>query len=170
MNKRLYQFFADDHHRIDKLLNKATEHPDEVDMNYYLQFRTQLLRHIKMEEKILFKEAKKANIVIMQELLPQYRLEHGALTALMVPPPTLSLIKVIRYILKKHNIKEEGLEGLYDVCETLVQGQTQELLNQLIATDEVPLHAPNPAPIALEAARRALMRAGYDFDEIVRIG
>jgi hypothetical protein len=106
----------------------------------------------------------------MQELLPQYRLEHGALTALMVPPPSLSLIKVIRYILKKHNMKEEGLEGLYDVCETLTQGQTQELLDQLIATDEVPLHAPNPAPIALEAARRTLDKAGYDFDEIVRIG
>jgi hemerythrin superfamily protein len=60
MNKTLHQFFAEDHRRIDKLFNKATEQPNEVDMNYYLQFRTQLLRHIKMEEKILFKAAKKS--------------------------------------------------------------------------------------------------------------
>lgn len=170
MKKQLHQFFAEDHRRIDKLFNKATEHPVEVDMNYYLQFRTQLLRRIKMEEKILFKAAKKANHAVMQELLPQYRLEHGALTALMVPPPTPSLIKVIRYILKTHNMKEEELEGLYDICESITQGKTQELLDQLIDTDEVPLHPPNPAPIALEAVRRALKRAGYDFDEIVSIG
>lgn len=169
MHKTLHQFFAEDHHRIDKLLHKATEQPNEVDMNYYLQFRTQLLRHIKMEEKILFPAAKKVNLAIMQELLPQYRLEHGALTALMVPLPTPSLTKVIRYILKIHNMREEGIEGLYDVCETLTQGKTQELLNQLIDTDEVPLHPPNPAPIALEAARRTLVKAGYDFDKILEL-
>lgn len=169
MNKRLHQFFAEDHQRIDTLLDKATEQPNEIDMNYYHQFRTQLLRHIKMEEKTLFPAAKKANPAVMQELLPQYRLEHGALTALMVPPPTPSLIKVIRYLLEKHNLKEEGLEGLYDVCEGLAQGQIQELLVQLIGTKEVPIHPPNPAPIALEVAKRALVRAGYDFDEIVQL-
>jgi len=169
MNKSLHQFFTEDHHRIDKLLNKATEQPDEIEMNYYHQFRTQLLRHIKMEEKILFPAAKKANPVMMKELLPQYRLEHGALTALMVPPPTLFLIKVIRYLLEKHDLAEEEPGGLYDVCEALTHGQTQELLDQLIATEEVPVHPPNPAPIAMESAKRALQRAGYDFDEIVRL-
>lgn len=169
MNKPLHRFFTEDHHQIDQLLNRATEQPNEIEMNCYHQFRTQLLRHIKMEEKILFPAAKKANPEVMQELLPKYRLEHGALTALMVPPPTLSLIKVIRYVLKRHNTDEERLEGLYDVCETLTQGQTQELLEQLVGTEEVPLHPPNPASIAIESARRALERAGYDFDEIVRI-
>jgi len=102
MNKSIHQFFTEDHHRIDMLLNKATEQPEEIKMNYYHQFRTQLLRHFKMEEKILFPAAKKANHAVMQELLPRYRLEHGTLTALMVPQPTLSLIKVIWYILEKH--------------------------------------------------------------------
>lgn len=165
MNKSLHQFFTEDHHRIDKLLNKATEQLDEIEMNYYHQFRTQLLRHIKMEEKILFPAAKKANPTVMKELLPQYRLEHGALTALMVPPPTLSLIKVIRLLLEKHDLAEEEPEGLYEVCQALTHGQTQELLDQLIAIGEVPLHPANPAPIAIESAKRALQRAGYDFDE-----
>lgn len=167
MNKPLYQFFTEDHHRIDKLLNKATERPGEIDMNYYHQFRTGLLRHIKMEEKTLFPAAKNVDHALMQKLIPRYRLEHGALTALMVPPPTPSLIKAIRYVLEKHDMAEEEPGGMYDVCEALTHGQTQELLDQLAHTEEVPVHPPNPAPIAIESARRALARAGYNFDEII---
>lgn len=169
MNKPLHHFFTEDHRQIDNLLNKATEHSNEFEMNYYHQFRTRLLRHIKMEEKTLFPAVKKLNPVLMQELIPKYRLEHGAITALMVPPPTLSLIKVIRYILGKHNLSEEEPGGLYDICEALTQSQMQELLNQLLGTEEVPVHPPNSAPIALESAKRALARAGYDYDEIVRL-
>lgn len=169
MNKALHHFFTKDHHRIELLLNKATEQANEIEMNYYHQFRTQLLRHIKMEEKILFPAAKKANPEVMQDLIPRYRLEHGALTALLVPPPTITLIKIIRYILEIHDLAEEEPGGLYDVCEALTQGQTQELIGQLRATEEVPVHPPNPAPIAIESARRALARAAYDFDEIIRI-
>jgi hypothetical protein len=84
----------------------------------------------------------------------------------MVPPPTLSLIKVILHVLEKHDKAEEEPGGLYDVCEALTHGQTQELLDQLAQTEEVPVHPPNPAPIATESARRALERAGYDLDEI----
>ena len=169
MNKPLYQFFTKDHHRIDALLGKATEQPVEIEMNYYHQFRIGLLRHIKMEEKTLFPAAKKANDELMQKLIPRYRLEHGALTALMVPPPTLPLIKVIRYVLEKHDMAEEEPGGLYDICESLTHGQTQELLDQLAQTEEVRVHPPNPAPIAIESALRALARAGYDFDEIIRL-
>jgi hypothetical protein len=42
-------------------------------------------------------------------------------------------------------------------------------LDKLIANKEVPIHPPNPAHIAIESARRALERAGYDFDEILRL-
>ena len=168
MNNSLHYFFTEDHHRIDELLNRATEQSDEIEMNYYHQFRTQLLRHIKMEEKILFPSAKKANPGVMKELLPQYRLEHGALTALMVPPPTFSLIKVIRYLLEKHDLAEEEPGGLYDVCEALTHGQTQEILAQLKATGEVRLHPHNSAPSAMESARRALERAGYDLEGILQ--
>lgn len=169
MKKTLHQFFTEDHQRIEKLLNKATEKPGVIEMNYYHQFRSRLLRHIKMEEKTLFPAAKKANSTLMQELIPRYRLDHGALTSLMVPPPTLSLIKVIRHILEKHDLAEEEPGGLYDVCEALTHGQTQTLLDRLFVTEEVPVHPPNPAPIAIEAARRALARAGYDFDELIRL-
>lgn len=167
MNKPLYQFFTEDHHRIDKLLNKAIEKSGEINMDYYLQFRIKLLTHIKMEEKTLFPAAKSVDNNVMKEIIPRFRLDHGALTALMVPPPTMSLIKAIRYILEKHDLAEEKPGGLYDVCEALTQGQTQVILNQLALTEDVPVHPPNAAPIALESAKRALERAGYNYDEII---
>jgi|SRR5690606_31059916 len=168
MNQPLHQFFEKDHRQIDSFLKKALEKPNEIEMDNYHQFRTRLLRHIKMEEKTLFPAAKKVNPELVKEVVKQYRLEHGAITALMVPPPTVSLLKIIHYILEIHNIAEEEPGGLYDICEALTQGQTQELLEELRATTEVPVHPPNPAPIAIESAVRALARAGYDFDDIVR--
>ena len=169
MNKPLYQFFENDHRQIDVFLNKSLEQPNQIEMDSYHQFRTRLLRHIKMEEKILFPAAKKINPEVIKEVISQYRLEHGAITALMVPPPTVSLIKVIKYILEKHNLAEEEPGGLYDICEGVTKEQSHKLLDELMATKEVPVHPPNPAPIAIEAAKRALARAGYDFDEIVRL-
>ena len=167
MNKPLHHFFTEDHHRIESFLNKATEKVGEIEMNNFHQFRIQLLRHIKMEEKTLFPADKKVNPKVMQELISRFRLEHGALTALLVPPPTAAIIKVIRFVLDKHDLAEEEPGGLYDICEALTKGETAELLIQLPKTEEVPVHPPNPAPIAMESARRALIRAGYDFDEII---
>ena len=61
MNRLLYQFFEKDHRRLDDLLNKATEASDEIQLEHYQRFRTGLLTHIKMEEKVLFPAAQKAN-------------------------------------------------------------------------------------------------------------
>lgn len=166
MNKPLYHFFADDHHRIEELLNKAILPDGGIDMMYYNRFRTGLLRHIKMEEKILFPAAMGVDKEVMTKILPRFRLEHGALTALMVPPPTAVLIKVIKHVIDKHDFAEEEPGGLYDICEQLTEGQTDRLLEQLSNTTEVPVHPPNPAPFALEAAKRSLARANYDFDTI----
>lgn len=167
MNQTLYHFFSSDHHRIEALLDKATNGDAGFDMDYYHQFRSGLLRHIGMEEKILFPAAKNADKEAMNKILPQFRLEHGALTALMVPPPSNDIIKVIRYILEKHDLAEEKPGGLYDVCEALTSKETGELLAKLNTVPQVPVHPPNPAPVAIDAARRALARAGYDFDEII---
>lgn len=166
MNKQLYQFFTKDHRRIETLLTTATENPDDVKMEVYNSFRAGLLTHIKMEEKILFPAAQKANGGVPVPLAAKLRLEHGAITSLMVPPPTPALIKVIWYVLEKHDIAEEEPGGMYDVCEALTNGQTQELLDELAKTTEAPIHPVNTAPYALEASKRALARAGYDYDEI----
>lgn len=167
MNRPLHHFFTSDHHRIDNLLNQALANKPEVDMEYYHHFRIGLLRHIKMEENILFPAAKQVDPVQMKELIPQYRAEHGALTALMVPPPTMELIKVIQYVLERHDQKEEEPGGMYDICESLTKDQTEELLIRLSQTTEVPVLKHNSAPIAIESAIRALARAGYDYSTII---
>lgn len=168
MNKALYQFFTNDHRRIDSLLDKATETPGIIQTDYYHQFRTGLLKHIKMEEKILFPAAQKANNGTPVPLAAQLRLEHGALTSLMVVPPSPETIKVLRYVLEQHDLTEEQPGGMYDICEKLTEGETTFLLTTLNEVTEVPVHPHNEAAYALDAAKRALARAGYDFDELAK--
>lgn len=166
MNKQLHQFFTNDHRRLEALL-KATENSGCADMDSYNSFRTGLLKHIKMEEKILFPAAQKANNGVPLPVAAQLRLDHAALTSLLVLPPDASLIKLLWYILERHDVAEEEPGGMYDVCESLTQDQTQDLLNQLTNVSEVPVHPPNASSFALGAAKRSLARAGYDFDSMV---
>jgi hypothetical protein len=166
MNKPIYHFFTQDHHRIQDFLDKATADPNGIDMEYYEKFRGGILTHIKMEEKILFPAAQKANNNIPLPIAAKLRLEHGAITSLMVPPPTTALIKVVRHVLNKHDLAEEEPGGMYDMCEALTQNQTDELLEQLAKITNTPLHPHNPAPYALDAAKRSLVRAGYDYDAL----
>jgi hypothetical protein len=56
---------------------------------------------------------------------------------------------------------------MYEACESLTQKETEEILAQLQAVTLVPVHTHNDAPIALEAAKRALIRAGYKFEELL---
>src|SRR5690625_4187793 len=170
MNTPIYQFFTKDHHRIDGLLDKATEDMNNIKEEYYHQFRTGLLRHIKMEEKILFPAAQKANGGAPLRLAPKLRLDHGALTALMVVPPTPEVVKVLRAVLEVHDRIEEEVGGMYEACEKLTQNQTETLLEKLAATTEVPVHPHNRADYALGAAKRALDRAGFDYDELAKRG
>lgn len=168
MNKTLYHFFTKDHRRIEELLEKAAADIDNIQMDYYHGFRTGLLKHIKMEEKLLFPAAQKANGGVPLPLAAKLRLDHGALTALMVVPPSPEVIKVLRYILEKHDLLEEQPGGMYDLCEKLTEGETQEVLDQLEKTAEVPVRPHNKADYALESAKRALERAGFDFDALTQ--
>lgn len=168
MNKPLYNYFTKDHRRIEDLLEKAIENINDVNMEYYHQFRTGLLKHIKMEEKILFPAAQKANGGVPLPLAAKLRLDHGALTSLMVVPPTPDVIKAVKHILEKHDILEEEEGGMYDACEILSDEETKALLEQLDLVTEVPVHPHNKADYALQAAKNSLVRAGFDYDKIIK--
>lgn len=169
MNKLLHQFFTQDHRRIEEILERAIKDPTNIDMDIYYQFRTGLLTHIKMEEKILFPAAQKGNNGVALPIAAQLRLDHGALTALMTIPPTAEVLKVLNYILEKHDVLEEEPGGMYDACEALTQNQTQEILEELTKVTPVPMHPVNNSTFVFGAAKRALERAGYDYDELVRL-
>jgi hemerythrin superfamily protein len=166
MNKQLHEFFTNDHRRLEAFFKKATENSGDVQIEHYNAFRTGLLKHIKMEEKILFPAGQKANGGVPLPLAAKLRLDHAAITSLLVLPPDASLIKVLWYILDRHDLAEEEPGGMYDACASLTQSQTQALLDQLSKVSEVPVHPPNASSYAYEAARRSVARAGYDFDSI----
>lgn len=168
MNKILYDFFTNDHRRIEKLFDEATANKNDVDLEKYAQFRIGLLTHIKMEEKILFVAAQKANGGEPLPLQAKLRLDHGALTGLMVCFPTPEVIQVVTHILEQHDILEEEEGGMYEACEKLTQDETQEILEVLKKVTPVPVHPFNEADYVIDVAKRAVARAGFDFDEIVK--
>lgn len=168
MNKVLYDFFTDDHRRIEKLFEEATRTKDHVDLETYSQFRIGLLTHIKMEEKILFVAAQKANGGNPLPLQAKLRLDHGALTSLMVCVPTPEVLRVVRYILEQHDILEEAAGGMYEACEKLTQNETQRILQELKSVTQVPVHPFNEAAYVIDVAKRSMERAGFNFDEILK--
>lgn len=165
-SKVLYDFFTEDHRRIEKIFAEATKDRQHVDLEKYHAFRVGLLTHIKMEEKILFVAAQKANGGEPLPLQAKLRLDHGALTSLLVCFPSMQVIKVIDHILEEHDILEEQQDGMYEACEMLTQNETWQILEDLKNVTPVPVHPFNEAPYALEVAKRTVKRAGFDFDRI----
>ena len=166
MNKRLYDFFTNDHRRIEKLFEEATKNVHEVDLEKYHQFRVGLLTHIKMEEKTLFVAAQRANGGEPLPLQAKLRLDHGALTSLMVCFPTPEVLKVVTCILEQHDILEEKEGGMYEACEKLTQDETDQILEVLKKVTPVPVLPFNEAGYVIDVAKRAVARAGFDFDKL----
>jgi hypothetical protein len=163
MAGKIYCYLAGDHERLDALLERAVSDPEKLDASAYTQFRSGLLKHIAMEEKVLLPAAQKARGRDPLPIAARLRLDHGALVALLVPSATASIVAAIRAILKFHNPIEEDPGGVYDRCETLVGAEAEPILNELKNYREVKVLPHVDNPFVMEAARRALSRAGYDL-------
>jgi hypothetical protein len=159
----LFRYLAEDHERLDSLLQKATAKPDVIDMESYAVFRKGLLRHIAMEEKIVLPVIAHLQGSKQATLSARLRLDHGALVALLVPPPDTSIVLTIHTILQRHNALEEQEGGLYQLFEQLAGPDTERLLEQLRTAPDVRVLPHNERPGILEATRRAVERAGYEF-------
>ena len=159
----IYRYLADDHRRLDGLLDRAMADPEKIDAAAYAQFRAGLLKHIGMEEKILLPAARKQRGGEPLPVAAKLRLDHGALTALLVPTPTAPVVAAIRAILKLHNPIEEDAGGMYDQCEELAGAESDQILRQLQNYPEVKVLPHVDSPFVMDATRRALARAGYDF-------
>jgi hypothetical protein len=155
---------ADDHVRLDGLLQRAVAHAEEINHAAYAAFRAGLLRHISMEEKILLPAAQRWRDGVPLPMAAKLRLDHGALAALLVPTPTPAIIAALRVILTAHNALEEGPGGLYETCEQLAGAEAGELLAQLQAAPEVPVAPYSDGPHVMQVVRRALARAGYEIE------
>ncbi len=60
MPGKIYQYLADDHARLDALLQRSAARAGGIETSAYTEFRAGLLKHIAMEEKILLPAAQRA--------------------------------------------------------------------------------------------------------------
>lgn len=159
----IYRFLNDDHARLDALLERAAVDPMAIDLAAYAEFRAGLLKHIGMEEKVLLPAAQKRRGGEPLPAAAKLRLDHGALAALLVPPPRAAIVAALRAILKAHNPIEEAPGGIYEQCEELAAAEAGQILRQLQNYPEVKVLPHVDSPFVMEATRRALARAGYDL-------
>jgi hypothetical protein len=157
----IHRFLADDHRRLEGLLDRATADLARIDPLPYDEFRRGLLKHIGMEEKILLPVATKARGGEALEVAGKLRLDHGAIVSLLVPTPTRVIVGALRSILAGHDAIEEGADGLYHACERALGADVAGLVEKLRAAPEVPVHPHADGANVVEAARRALARAGF---------
>ena len=164
MAGKIHRYLADDHRRLDAFLERAMSDPENIDASAYAQFRAGLLKHIGMEEKVLLPAAQKRRGGEPLPVAPRLRLDHGALAALLVPSPTAPVVAAIRAILKIHNPIEEDPGGMYDQCEEIMGTEVDQILCHLQNYSEVKVLPHVDSSFVIEAARRALARAGYDLE------
>jgi hypothetical protein len=89
------------------------------------------LRHIGIEEKILFPASQRANGGSPHPTVARLHRDHGALALLLVPTPTVDIVEEIRSILDGHNEIEEGNGGVYDACDRLLGDELEAVLERL---------------------------------------
>jgi hypothetical protein len=162
MDGKIYRYLAVDHDRLDDALRRATRDPDRIDREAYAEFREGLLRHIGIEEKILLPAARAAQGGKPLEVAARLHLDHGALAALLVPTPTHAILGAIRTILERHNPLEEG-DGAYAECERLIGPDVDQVLLRIQNAPRVAVAPHVDSGLAMDSARNALRRAGYDL-------
>src|SRR5512138_3900 len=129
----VHDLLSADHERLDSLLEGALV-DDTVDEQSYAEFRRGLLRHIGIEERILFPLIRQRRGE--SEVMRQLHRDHAALSALLVPPPDAAIIREIRAILGEHNPLEEDRGGMYEVFEELAGADLEELMTRVHAYPE----------------------------------
>lgn len=142
----LHRFFAEDHRRLGALLERSIAEPGTVDLDPFEEFRAGILRHIGMEEKVLFVAAREARGGDPLPVAARLRVDHGAIASLLVPTPTAALVAEIVSVLTPHNRREEEEGGVYDACDEALGAAAVDLVKELEAFPAVPLKPYNDGP------------------------
>ena len=159
---KLYEFMGAEHARVDELLSKAARGRGAIRTQTYQRLRELLLRHIRIEERILLPMAMRKRGDQPLPIAARLRLDHGALAALLMLPPVDYVFRAIRAVLDAHNPLEEIEGGVYAQCESLAGSEVEELVAQIAATPRVPVSPWSDSPKVVAAAKRVLSRGGYD--------
>jgi len=131
MRGPLSTWFLEDHRRLDVLLSRSVADPGSFDREAFEDFRGGLLRHIALEEKFLLPTVRRARSGTPHPLSRRLRVDHGAISSLLVPTPDAGIVSELRSILEPHNAVEEGEGGLYEACDELPAAEAMTLLERI---------------------------------------
>jgi hypothetical protein len=152
-------YLTEDHRRLHELLDRSdADGIDGIDGESFAAFRAGLLRHIGIEEKLLL-PAVKRRLGAPLEAAMRLRMEHAALTSLMVPSPDRALIREIRWLLDRHDAREEGPDGVYGACAAALAEENAALYIRARDQKPVPVSAYYDGPEAHRTAAGALASA-----------
>ncbi len=160
---RITRYLAEDHARLDALLTRSVV-PDGMNLEAFDAFRAGLLWHIAVEEKLLFPALRAARGGDPHPDWIRLRIDHGAIAALLVPPPTPELVAEIRSILEPHNAIEERPGAAYESCDGLPAEQVAALLERMRAYPPVRVAPYRDGPRVLRRAADALRVSALQFD------
>jgi hemerythrin superfamily protein len=152
----LHEFLSRDHARLDALLETCIR-ADEDWLAGYEEFRRGLLRHISIEERVLFPELRKRRGTTSLE--QKLHRDHAALAALLVPPPAPTEIHQIAAILTVHNELEERAGGLYDDVESLSGDELSALMTRVHAIPPVRVAPHVDTPLVRNTIEQLLREA-----------
>jgi hypothetical protein len=91
----LSEYLSGDHERLGQLLERCRDHPATDEREAYDAFRAGLLRHIGIEEKLLFPVARRLGNAVLSARVDRLHRDHAALAALLVPTPTAEIVQTI---------------------------------------------------------------------------
>jgi len=160
--RALSDFLSRDHARLDALLETCMR-ADENWLAGYEEFRRGLLRHISIEERVLFPELRRHRGVTSLE--QQLHRDHAALAALLVPPPSPVEIQQIASILTVHNDLEEREGGLYEMVESLAGEELTSLMSRVHAIPPVPVAPHVDTPLVRSTIEQLVREAELPFNE-----
>ncbi len=158
------RLLASDHARLDALLARADREREPFDRAAFDAFRAGLLRHIAIEEKVVFPAVREARGGEPHPDWKRLRIDHGALTSLLVPPPTADLVSEIRSILAPHDLVEEAPGALYARCDELLGGRAAAVLERMRSYPAVKVAPYRDGPRVLHRAEDALRVSAKQFE------
>jgi hypothetical protein len=91
------------------------------------------------------------------------RIDHGAITSLLVGTPTPELVGELRSILVPHNAIEEGPAALYAACDALAGEGAGALVERMRAYPRVKVAPYRDGPRVLRRAEDALRMSALQF-------
>jgi hypothetical protein len=156
------RYLAEDHARLDGLLARAVA-AGGVDLEAFGAFRAGLLRHIAIEEKLLFPALREVRGGEPHPDWVRLRVDHGAITSLLVPTPTPALVAELRSILEPHNALEERPEAPYASADRLPPADAAALLERMRAYPPVRVAPYRDGPRVLRTAADALRQSALQF-------